>query len=109
MRDVDNRLKDFFREEEQLPEPENEFFEVAGRGCWFYTDAETAAYVKRQLSRFWKPAWLQFTDLFGSEVNLRPSDIRFVTESTPEQREKLRAWVRSREKEEKEDPHRWED
>ena len=63
-----------------------EYFVVCTRERWLRVSPQTARVLTRTLRKWLRPRWVRVVDLDGSEVFLRPSDIDFVAESTPEQR-----------------------
>jgi len=103
-----NRLKEYFGESEE-EKPEEDFWEVAGDGGWFYVTRATALDVARQLQRLRPPRWLRFRDLFGADVRVRSADVNRVTECTTGHRAAEREFRRARRLEEKADRRPWED
>ena len=95
------RLKDLL---EQTPGAVlDEYFEVEARMYTYVVTFDTARGVKRRLDQFPQPEWVEFTDLFGAEQCVRSQDCFRITESTPETRALMRAFLSARHKEEKSD------
>ncbi len=103
-----NRLKEYHGEPEERA-PADDYFEILCESEFHYVSRETARSIVRQLRRAWVPRWIRFTDLAGSEVEVRSRLIESVHESTTVQRQARRDIQRARKQERKTDPRPWED
>ncbi|HEV2150439.1 MAG TPA: hypothetical protein VGR37_23770 [Longimicrobiaceae bacterium] len=103
-----NRLKEYHGEPEERA-PEDDYFEITSEAELFYVSQETARRIVHQLRRFWVPRWIRFTDLCGSEVEVRSRLIESVHESTTTQRQARRDFHRARKLERKADRRPWDD
>jgi hypothetical protein len=65
--------------------------------------------IIRELRRFWRPQWIHFRDLSGSEIHLRRGTIELVAESSAAQRAFDRRLRRALEAEENQDARPWEE
>src|SRR5262245_12838961 len=78
-----NRIARFVQPyEERGPE----YYVVFTRDRWLRVSPQTARVLTRTLRKWLRPRWVRVVDLDGSEIFLRPADIEFIGQSTPEQR-----------------------
>lgn len=78
-------------------------FELEARGYTYVVTFDTALFVKRAIEQYPQPDWIEFTDLFGAKQSVRSQDVFRISESTPQTRASVRAFLRARQKEEKAD------
>ena len=78
-----------------------DYFEIEARLFTYVVSLDTALGVKRRLEQFPQPEWVDFTDLFGATQSVRSQDFFRITESTPETRAAMRAFLAARQQEEK--------
>lgn len=78
-----------------------DYLELEARGYTYIVSLDTAMRVRRELDQFPQPEWTEFTDLFGARQCIRSQDVFRISESTPQTRARMRAFLRAREKEEK--------
>ena len=95
------RLRDLL--EERPGAVLDEFVEVEARMYTYVVAFDAAVRVKQELDRFPQPEWIEFIDQFGARQCVRAQDIFRISESTPQTRAAMRAFVRSRQTEEKAD------
>lgn len=81
----------------------DEYFELEARMYTYIVGFDTAVRVKRECDRFPQPEWVEFTDLFGATQCVRAQDVFRISESTPQTRAAMRAFLSARQKEEKEE------
>ena len=103
-----NRLKQYLEDEEPLM-PEGDYWIVETKTSFLIVSAETARVIDRSVTRFWRPRWLVFRDLYGARRRLRSELIESLYECTTEQRASQRAFERDRRREDKADRRPWED
>lgn len=78
--------------EKEIPAAED-YFAINGRNCgWWPVSTTMARHVLRQLDRVIPPRWIQFVDLSGATVRVRPDEIADVTQCSAEQRASRRAF-----------------
>ena len=73
-------------EEAPLRDGAGDHFIVAAQMATFVISTVMARAVEAALDRWPRPTWVTFVDLSGSRVRLRAQDIRFIVQSTAEQR-----------------------
>ena len=81
----------------------DEYVEIEARVYTYIVAFDAAVQVQRELDRFPQPEWIEFRDQFGAKQCVRSQDVFRISESTPKTRERMRAFVRARQKEEKAD------
>lgn len=86
-----------------------DYWLVQARSGTFAVSAEVAARIKSELRRFWRPRWIRFVDLSGSEIQLASKMIEMVGESRSSQRAFDRMLRRALEAEDRHDTRSWED
>jgi hypothetical protein len=103
-----NRLKDHFDASDERP-PDDDYYVVSQRFEDFYVTREVAERIMAELQASEPPAWIRFTDVYGSSVCVRSCWIDNVRECTVAQRASERQFLRARRLEEKADRRPWED
>ncbi len=107
-----NRWDEFLRATRKEPEPAESFWYVRGFQVGFVVSEFTARAIMRALSGPEPKRFIEFRDLFGSEVSMRLDRVQYVEESTFEQRQRLRTFQKAREaeedQEESDDGNPWE-
>ena len=107
-----NRIAKYLNNEEKPDEEQpvaRDFWVVRCESGWFHVRPPQAARIQRLLASRWRPRWLEFRDVAGSRIRVRPKDVIGMSECTAEQRAKERRQERFLEKEEKADKKPWEE
>jgi hypothetical protein len=102
-----NRLKPYMNEPDDGSA--GDYYVVLADFEAFYVSGAVADRIGRTLRRRWPPRWIRFTDLAGSDVQLRARLVRSVQECTAAQRAAARELRRAQHREERADRRPWED
>jgi hypothetical protein len=94
----DDRMTD--KEQEALAA--GDYFEVSGSRGWSAVSTVMARHIQRELDRLVPRRWIQFVDLSGATVRIRPADIRLVGQCSTDQRAFRRAFDRALDAEDEE-------
>ncbi|MDH5588801.1 MAG: hypothetical protein OEZ65_07915 [Gemmatimonadota bacterium] len=93
-----NRIRNFTREREDAPRG-NDFHVVITVERCFYVEEEVGRKLMRLVRRRWRPRWIRFRTLEGTEVQVLSESVRSIEESTMSARERWRALQRALESE----------
>jgi hypothetical protein len=90
---------------EYLQETWEDYWVIGCQFGWYFVSPETGHEVVEMLDMRNPPRWIQFTDLHGSDIRVLSDAIVRVEESTRDQRELERAFLKSlREEDEADKP-----
>jgi hypothetical protein len=93
------------REEEPREVGAGSYFVVAARDFSTFVSTEMARHIESCLDAWPRRPWITFVDVSGSRVRIRAAHIRWICQSTPEQRQRDRDLARALHEERKAD--RW--
>jgi len=90
------------QQEEEPKEPREQiapwypdYFVVRATGDWMVS-RETARAIERALDRWPRPRWFRLVDVTGATVRFRLADVKYLKQSTAEQRALWRRFKKER-------------